>query len=275
MKALAALAVVAMLAVALVPVSETDASVYNNISGDSVVATGDEVEYDITYNNTDYKDYSEMSMSITYEAALTDSSGETVSDAVDDSTGDMDNGETVTLTVTIPDTAGTYTLTVEYEIELSYTVDEDEDEEGGEVEEEFTAERSFTIKAVDPVTLSVTVTNNTELDLSGIGVYFYVDGVKLDDSYTTFSVEGEGETTVSYEWVAEVDEGEHTFYILATNMTITDITGLGEEYTFYVGDNDYTLWTALVIIIVIILLICIAWVYRKPVKNYGKPKARR
>ena len=53
------------------------------------------------------------------------------------------------------------------------------------------------------------------------------------------------------------------------------ITGLGEEYTFYIGDNSYTAWIALLVIFVIILILVLVWVYRKPVKNYGKPKSRR
>ena len=32
---------------------------------------------------------------------------------------------------------------------------------------------------------------------------------------------------------------------------------------------------ALLVIVIILLIIVMAWVYRKPVKNYGKPKSRR
>ena len=46
------------------------------------------------------------------------------------------------------------------------------------------------------------------------------------------------------------------------------ISGLGEEYTFYIGDSSYTMWVALLVIVIILLALVIIWVYRKPVKNF-------
>ena len=61
----------------------------------------------------------------------------------------------------------------------------------------------------------------------------------------------------------------------ADGGNIVSIEGLGEEHTFYIGDNSYTWVTALLVLVIILLLFVMVWVYRKPVKNYGKPKSRR
>ena len=56
---------------------------------------------------------------------------------------------------------------------------------------------------------------------------------------------------------------------------MVDIVGLGESHTFYLGDNDYTWIIVLLVVVIVLLVLVMVWVYRKPVKNYGKPKSRR
>ncbi len=280
----AAVALAAMFVLVLVPVSETSAD-YSDISGETVIEAGEDADYTIVYSNHDYDDYSDVSISITYTATLRDSNGNTVSDGVDPSSGSLENGASETLTVTAPDETGTYTLTVVYTAEITYVdeteapeedTDEEAEESDGTVTVEVERTDSYTIKVVEGITLSVTLSSESNVDLTGIGVYFYIDGERIEDSYTTVDLEGSGSTTVSYTWVADVGEGSHTFYVLtADNGQMFGISGLGEEFTFYIGDSDYTLWIALLVIIVIILIIIMIWVYRKPIKNYGKPKSRR
>ena len=107
-------------------------------------------------------------------------------------------------------------------------------------------------------------------------MYFYVNGERIEDSYTTFDLAKEGSTTVTYDWVTDVGEGAYTFSLQpADDGNMVTISGLGEEYTFYIGDSSYTIWVALLVIVIILLALVIIWVYRKPVKNYGKPKSRR
>lgn len=272
-RTIAAVAIVAILAACLVPVADTDA-VYSNVSGDSVVGTGDEADYTITYNNHDYDQYQDVSMSISYQAKLVDSAGETVSRGVSPSSGSLDDGASAQLTVKAPDTAGQYRLIVTWNVEGSYT-----DEEGETVEipeEELAREDTFDIKVVEPIRLSVTLTNESSTDLNGYGVYFVVNGERIQDSYTTVNLAGEGTTTISYDWVADVGEGTYTYSVVpADEGIVAPISGLGDEHTFYIGDNSYTVWIALLVIVIILLALVIVWVYRKPVKNYGKPKSRR
>lgn len=272
-KIMAAVALVAMAAVLLVPLSETE-GVYYDISGDSVIGTEDKEDYTISYTNHDYDDREEMSMSVSYTAKLVDSDGETVSSGVSPSSGDLTNGVSATVTVTAPKTVGDYKLVVEYEPSVSYKGDDGETVEVPE--DELKKEQEYRIKVVAPITLSVTLKNDSDVDLTGYGVYFYIDGEKVEDSYTTVDLAKEGSSTVSYEWITDSPNGEYRFSVEpADSGNLVQISGLGEEHTFYIGDNDYTMWTAILVIFLVVMLLVLVWVYRKPVKNYGKPKSRR
>lgn len=272
-KIMMAVALVAMAAFCLAPLAESEA-VYYNVDGDSVIGTENKAEYTISYSNHDYDSYADVNMSVTYSAKLVDSSGSTVSSGVSPSSGDLTNDVSGTVTVTAPKTTGSYKLVVEYKPTVSYT-----DSEGKTVNvpsDDLKKEIKFGIKVVTPITLSVTLKNDSNIDLTGYGVYFWINGDKVDDSYTTVNLAKEGTATVTYKWVTDSSDGKYTYSVQpADSGNLVQITGLGEEYTFYIGDNSYTAWIALLVIFVIILILVLVWVYRKPVKNYGKPKSRR
>lgn len=268
-----AVALVAMAAFCLAPLAESEA-VYYNVDGDSVIGTENKAEYTISYSNHDYDSYADVNMSVTYSAKLVDSSGSTVSSGVSPSSGDLTNDVSGIVTVTAPKTTGSYKLVVEYKPTVSYT-----DSEGKTVtvpSDDLKKETEFRIKVVTPITLSVTLKNDSNIDLTGYGVYFWINGDKVDDSYTTVNLAKEGTATVTYKWVTDSSNGKYSYSVQpADSGNLVQITGLGEEYTFYIGDNSYTAWIALLVIFVIILILVLVWVYRKPVKNYGKPKSRR
>lgn len=272
-KIMMAVALVAMAAFCLAPLAESEA-VYYNVDGDSVIGTENKAEYTISYSNHDYDSYADVNMSVTYSAKLVDSSGSTVSSGVSPSSGDLTNDVSGTVTVTAPKTTGSYKLVVEYKPTVSYT-----DSEGKTVtvpSDDLKKETEFRIKVVTPITLSVTLKNDSNIDLTGYGVYFWINGDKVDDSYTTVNLAKEGTATVTYKWVTDSSNGMYSYSVQpADSGNLVQITGLGEEYTFYIGDNSYTAWIALLVIFVIILILVLVWVYRKPVKNYGKPKSRR
>ena len=277
--ATAAIAVLAVLALCIVPMHGVYGD-FADITGEkNVIGVGDDADYQIIYTNHDYDDaetYPNLSMSIEYDAKLVDEDGDTVSSGVSPSSGDLDNGTAETLTVSAPDDAGRYRLVVEYTVDASYTVT---DEEGNTTTENLDVPvrtEEFPIAVVEPVTLSVTLSNSSGEPLRGYGVYFYVDGQMMEDSYTVINLEGDGTTTISYEWITDSGNGQYEFYVLpADGGNMVDIEGLGERHTFYIGDNDYTWMIALLVIVIILLIIVMVWVYRKPVKNYGKPKSRR
>lgn len=241
-------------------VSEDTQAGSANISGETnVVKTGGELSYDILY----YEAAEFSTLEITYTASLLDSGNTAQSSAVTPSSGTLFNGVSQTLKVTAPDTAGKYTLRVVF----TETID------GGDAT---TSTETQTITVVDPVTLSVTLTNNSEVDVSGLALMFYVDGELVEGSRTLLTVAAGESATVTHSWVSEsVSGGKHTFMVMAAEDAIIDISGLGEEHAFYVGHSDYGLMNILMGIFLVILIVLAVYVYRKPVKNYGKPKARR
>ncbi len=269
-----AFAILAMAAVCLVG-ADSDAD-YSDITGEkSVIGTSDEAEYKIVYSNSDFDTKKDMSMEISYTASLKDSSGTTVSSGVSPSSGSLDNGVAATLTITAPKTAGTCTLEVKYTAKVTYTAVPDDGDEETKTEE-ITKTDTYQIKVVDPITLSVKLENKSSVPFSGYGVYFVIDGERVDDSYTTVDLDKDGSTTVTYKWITDSGNGKHSFCLEAADGgNMVKIDGLGNVHDFYIGDNSYTWLVVLMVVVVILLLLIMVWVYRKPVKNYGKPKARR
>ncbi len=274
----AAIAIMAVFALCLVPLQGVDAE-YANIDGETnVIGVGEDADFQVIYTNDDYDstEYPNLSMAISYDAKLVDSSGETVSNGVSPSSGDLESGTAQTLTVSAPDTAGRYTLQVEITVDATYT---STDEDGNETTEDLEIDPTtleYDITVVEPITLSVTLSNNSSEPLQGYGVYFYVDGERIEDSFTTVDLEANGTTTIEYDWITDAGYGTHTFRVEAADGgNMVEITGLGETHTFYIGDNDYTWVIVLLVVVIILLVLVMVWVYRKPVKNYGKPKSRR
>jgi len=249
------IAVLALAVVCFVPMAEEEAAGQIYHEGTSVFKTGDSATFEIVYtlDKTEEKE-----IAITYSATVVDKAGKVQTSAVSPSTGTLESGEYKTLTVTVPSNAGKYTLKVEFFEDSKSTS---------------TEEYAFT--AVTAKTLTVNLkTDKVTLNMESFGVFFYVDGEKIEDSYSTVTLSRDGTGSVSYDWIADPAEGKHTFHVEAAG-SISAIEGLNEVHTFYIGDNDYTLLTACAVIILIVLIIWAVTVYRKPVKNFGKPKARR
>ena len=198
----------------------------------------------------------------TYTAVLEDSNGKSVG-SVSSSTGTIySTSSQRTLTLTLPSDAGDYTLRV--------TVTEGETE----------YVRTAYVRAVDPIKLSVTVENTSAVSRSFVAYFYVKDGdgwMKLDDSKQTVDVEANGSQTLSYDYV--VKDVSNTTFCLKAEDTATiggEIKGLGEEYahTYYTSANDYKMIEYLCIGVLVVLLIVAFWIYRKPVRNFGKPKGR-
>lgn len=247
------------------------------ISGDTnIIKVGGSETFDSVYTNTDYDDlekYADVEHDIKYDAKLVNSRGETQTNGVSPSSGDVSLGESIALKVTAPSSDGKYKLVVKYTDKVTYR-DIAQDKE---VEVEVEESNEYIIQVVQPVILSVTVAipEDSNVDLEAYSVYFIVDGVKKEDSRTSFSADADGTATATYELVAILNGGKHTFSVVPADGSAIAIQGLDKTQTFYIGDNDYTMYTALSIVFVILMIVVLIWVLRKPVRNFGKPKARR
>lgn len=269
-----------MIAAASVCVLSSEADAYESgITADkNILKTGGTGTFTAVYNNTDYDDaekYTDVSHDIRYTAKLVNSAGETQTSGVSPSSGEVGNNEHFDLTVTAPSSTGNYKLMVDFEDKITYKEVGDAEAELKDVKAGKSYE--YSIKVVEPVKLSVTVdvSSESKVDLNAYGVYFEIDGKKMDDSYTTFSSNSDGTFTASYEYVADLSDGTYKYRVIPADGSIVTIEGLDSYHTFYIGDKSYTAYIAVSIIFVVIMILVLVWVLRKPVKNFGKPKSRR
>lgn len=221
---------------------------YMNVEPEDVytVKTGGSIKYDASFYRGE-----DSSGSVMFQAYLTDSAGNKISGAISPSSWSSSGDNTRTLTITAPDSAGTYRVVVEYD--------------GDDIE----GSSQALLKVVVPVTLSAEVTNSSDVAATTT-ISFLVDGKPVEDSETVVSNLQPGSSkTVTYEWVTTLGEGRHTYAAVTEDGTVI------KEGEFYVGHNDYQWATIIMGLLFVILVIVLIYIVRKPVKNYGKPKGRR
>ncbi len=249
--------------VCLATADDSDAEYFNVTPVDGyTVKTGGAISYEAPF----YYEGSFSSMSVAFTAYLLNSGGEKMTGAASPSTGTYTANGTKTIRVTAPDTAGTYKLVVEYSGTVTV----------GTEEIEVSGSSHASVKVVAPVTLKAEITNNGNVTLSSLTVSFIVDGKAVPDSETAVSDIAPGETkTATFEWVTDsLSSGKHTYKAVSETSMVT-VTGLNQESVFYIGHDDYQIATVLVALLFVILVILLIYIYRKPVKNFGKPKGRR
>lgn len=179
----------------------------------------------------------------------------------------MSNNVTKTLTVS-SQSAGTYELRIVFVEKVKF----DGDEESQTLEHTVTKK----IRFLDPLKFQIELKNSGSIDLTDAHVVFYLDGVLLEDSATDVSVKAGETQTVSYSYLpSNLSKGKHTYYLEATDGSIIDGIGADHAKAFYYqqGSYDFLNWVGVIMLVAFSLLL--AWVLTKPVKNLGKPKARK
>lgn len=242
----------------------SDAVANHSVEGDdTTVVTGGELDFEAMFTETE----GYASIEITYTAKLVNGDGDTESNKVSPSSGSMDSGSSVMLTVTAPSDAGRYFLKVEFTEEY---VDADGEEQTKVFEDE------VAIKVIEPVKLSVTVENLGDVALDGVTVYWYVDGKIVEDSDTDLSVAAGSKETITYSYdPSHLSSGKHTFHVETASGNYVKIDGLGVDQTFYYDQGNYDYLNYIMFAIFVIIVVVTLYVYTRPVKNYGKPKSRR
>ena len=223
------------------------------------------IEGTLTYRIMYFESEEFETLDIIYSAVLNNKGGDAQAGSVSPSSGTLTNGVDQTITIKAPKEAGKYTL------QVTFSVKKDDKAQTSVV-------RTQTITVVEPVVLNAVLMNNSNVDFTNFAVYFKVDGVLIEDSKALVSVAAGKTTTVSFEWTVEsLSNGRHTFQVVAGDENIGSSTTsfLGGQGTFYVGHSDYGLLNVLLAILLVILIVIVIYFYRKPVKNYGKPKSRR
>ena len=201
-----------------------------------------------------------------YVVDLVNSSG-TSSGSITDKKGDVDvlsdGVYKKDVIVTAPLSSGEYSFTVKFF----------EDESTSAVGQPF-AEKTVPLKVVDPIVLTFTLKNEGSSSVT-LTVYFNVNGEKMEDSEQTKTITANSSQDFTYDYYTR--DVKDTTYSLGSDDKIINqsIKGLNEEKTFYAHDADYTVITALIVVVLVIMAIVCIFIYRKPVINKGKPKGRR
>ena len=237
----------------------TDPVVNYGFEGEGVIATSTSSTYKFTF--TESAEFG--SLALTYTATLV-KDGKTVSGGVSPTEGSLSNGTALSLTVASQSEAGAYRL----KVDVVETVDD------GEATYNYSAVKDITI--IEPITFSVTINNTGSTDLYKGKVQFYLDGQVITDSEKEINLSAGSSTTLTYDYMpTELSAGKHTYYIQAVDGTVIDGIGADNAVTFYYKQGDYSLFNYLLLLGIVIFLILLVWVFRKPVKNFGKPKSRR
>ena len=258
MIAAAAAVLLAVTFIAMIPSAsavEEGFHTYSDIRADSyLVGIGDTVDYELFATSSSDKD-------ITFVARLSDADGRSVS-YVSPSTGIIDD-EGTPISITAPSDPGMYTLTVEF----TFTDDNDDT---------ITVTKTAPVKAVVPIVLSATLVNSGST-IADMTVWFVVDGNVIEESEQQVTINAKSSRTVTYDWITDgVSGGAHTVELRGEVGPIReDVKGLNDTTSFYAGQKSYTLTEALMVVVLIVLILIFIVVVRKPVKNVGKPKARR
>jgi len=159
-----------------------------------------------------------------------------------------------------PNAPGAYMLVAEF----TYRID------GADVK----VTRAIPVNIVAPIVLSVTL-HNSGGEIAEMNVRFVVNGNPIEGSERPVTLRPGETKTETYNWVTGgLAPGKYT-------ITVEGEVGLVEGpihasvSEFFVGQTSYTMIEAIVVVILIVLLIILVIIYRKPVKNLGKPKSRR
>ena len=213
--------------------------------------------------------YNGMPEDAEYVAKLVDSNGNEMTSSITSSSGNLtkgDSGYEKSISVRAPKDAGNYRLVVTILI----------------ADEEFTT-LTAPFKAVEAVTLSATL-ENKEAAQRTLEILFVVNGVEYSceekDKVTGMvTIPANGTKTLTCEYVVKDLPSSVTFYLIEGDTPAFGgaIEGLGPDYshTIYAEQTSYTWLEVIAVIVLVIMAIIAIWVYRKPIKNYGKPKARR
>ncbi len=167
-----------------------------------------------------------------------------------------------TVDVTLPSNEGNYKYDVVYLDSEGKTVFKD----------------SITIKAVKPITLKATITNNGESTIS-LYVHFLVkeDGkaVKVEGSEKIIDVDAGKSKDATCEYITKNASSVEFCVSSDSDSAKSLVTGLDTWKTAYGSDNDYTFLIVFLVIVIVIMAAVMIWIICKPVVNTGKPRSRR
>jgi CARDB len=136
---------------------------------------------------------------------------------------------------------------------------------------------TFDVKVISPVIFTVNIRNTGNMTVSNIPVYFYVDysdSNQVPIYVANVTIDALSTKVVSYNWTTtSLGTGSHQLKVqIDPNATFIsfDRGGTVQTTTFYYNQADYGTTNALLYVALIVLLIVVYLVYRRPAPRKKK-----
>ncbi len=236
--------VVLMLAFAATPVQAN----YASVTGPTILGVNESAEFTLE---------TDVGVVATFTASLRDVDNNSVG-GLSTSYGQV-NGSTK-LTATMPSAPGSYRLYVIFTFpdnSIRY--------------------KDWIINVVEPYVFDAMLVNEGDIAVNGVEVSFLVDGSLVGTQ--TANVSAQSSTAVNFTWVTTpLGDGAHTLEVrIDSSEQFVNLYSGGKSHTatFYVGQQDYGSTNWIMGILLVILVLALVWVYRKPVRNLGRPRGRK
>jgi hypothetical protein len=137
--------------------------------------------------------------------------------------------------------------------------------------------KTFSVKVISPVVFSVKIKNTGNMTVTNIPVYFYVDysdSNKVPIYVANVTVNALSTKAVTYNWTTNsLGTGSHELKVqIDPNASFIsfDVGGTVQTTTFYYNQAGYGTTNALLYVALVVLLIVVYLVYRRPVPRKKK-----
>jgi hypothetical protein len=136
---------------------------------------------------------------------------------------------------------------------------------------------SFDVKVVAPIVFTVNIKNTGNMTVTNIPVYFwvdYVDNTSKPVYVANVTVNALSTKAVTYNWTTtSLGAGSHELKVqIDPNATFIsfDVGGTNQTTTFYYNQSGYGTTNALLYVALVVLLIVVYLVYRRPMPRKKK-----
>lgn len=238
--------------------AETYGTLYAEIDGPQLVATGSVTMYTLTMIGGP----AEVGVgNYSYKATMT-GSADVAGSSLLPGTGGPDSDGTFYLNLTAP--AEPQTMAISIECRSAST------------SETVKTIITLNVKVVDPIVLRTTVENTGEVDAVGVPIYLqiYQDGEWVEFHRTTIDLAAGESYQFIYNWTAlGLESGEHKVrMVLDPSNHIVTFEGGASVYetTIYYKMSDYGWVSTLMWVLVVVLGVAIFFMWRRPAKSKKK-----
>ncbi|MEM0449261.1 MAG: CARDB domain-containing protein [Methanomassiliicoccales archaeon] len=124
---------------------------------------------------------------------------------------------------------------------------------------------NYYVRSVEPIVISAKVVNQGSIEVEGVAVRFFADGVLLQEKKV--DIPAGASKVVTYNWTESVSPGEHRIRVELDpqgQFVRFESGGTIFEQTIWVGGTDWANFNAILIGLIILLGLLAYLVYKRP-----------